>query len=110
MTKLQFVRFALRRASLRWGPIWKTRLAARKDYKGPNKRQKFEYQCNCCKEFFPAKSVQVDHIQEVGTLLELGDLPGFVDRLLCEQGGLQVLCLPCHKTKTQSRRSPPAAR
>jgi hypothetical protein len=28
------------------------------------------------------------------------DLPGFVERLFCEQDNLQVLCVSCHDKKT----------
>ena len=102
VSKLQFLRSALRRASMRWGPIWKTRNAARRPYTGPNKRQKYEYQCSDCKKWFPSGKVQVDHIVPVGALKTMEDLVGFVERLLCDETGLRVLCLACHRKVTKS--------
>ncbi len=99
-TLIIFLRSALRRASMRWKPIYTTRNAARRLYKGPNKRQKYEYKCAKCKKHYPNKKIQVDHITPVGSLKTLSDLPGFVGRLFCAVDGLQVLCLVCHKTKS----------
>ena len=41
-----FIRSALRQKSRWWKPITECKMKARRPYKGPNKRQKFEYQCN----------------------------------------------------------------
>lgn len=79
-------------------------MAARRAYKGPNKRQKFEYQCNACKNWFPEKKINVDHIQPAGSLNCAADLPGFVERLFCEVDGLQVMCEKCHNKKTANER------
>jgi 5-methylcytosine-specific restriction endonuclease McrA len=76
-------------------------MKSRRPYKGPNKRQKFEYQCNTCKKWFPEKQINVDHIVGAGSLNCSTDLAGFVDRLFCEQDNLQVLCEVCHNEKTQ---------
>ena len=70
---------------------------AKRVYKGTNKRQKFEYQCSKCKQWFPEKKVAVHHIIPVGTLTCAADLPGFVERLFCEVDSLAVLCDDCHK-------------
>ena len=96
-----FIRSALRQKSRWWKPILQCKLAARRAYKGPNKRQKFEYQCNECKNWFPDKKVNVDHITPAGTLKCANDLPGFVERIFCEMHGLQVLCSNCHDVKTK---------
>ena len=96
-----FIRSALRQKSRWWKPITECKMKARRPYKGPNKRQKFEYQCNTCKSWFPDKQINVDHIVGAGSLNCGADLPGFVDRLFCEQDNLQVLCETCHNTKTQ---------
>lgn len=94
---IPFLRSALRRASMRWKPIWETKLKARRLYVGPNKRQKYEYLCSKCNAYFPSSKVQVHHITPVGQLKTLDDLPGFVLRLFCENAGLCLLCLTCHK-------------
>lgn len=97
--RIAFLRSQLRRISCRWKPIWQTKLKARRPYIGPLKRQKYEYQCNSCKLHFPSRKVQVDHIIPVGSFRTLDDLPGYVERLLCDGKNLQMLCLTCHKAK-----------
>lgn len=99
-----FIRSALRQKSRFWKPITKAKEAARRAYKGPNKIQKWEYQCNTCKDWFKDKEVAVDHLIECGELKCLEDLPGFVERLFAEEGAYQVLCHTCHNTKTQEYR------
>jgi len=96
-----FIRSALRQKSRWWKPIYECKMKARRPYKGPNKRQKFEYKCKCCGDWFPEKLVNVDHIIPAGSLNCKEDLPGFVDRLFCEQENLQVLCEACHNIKTK---------
>ena len=96
-----FIRSGLRQKSRWWKPITECKMKARRPYKGPNKRQKFEYLCNSCKTWFPDKQINVDHIVGAGSLNCGQDLPGFVDRLFCEQDNLQVLCTTCHDHKTK---------
>ena len=100
-----FIRSALRQKSRWWKPIAQAKQAAKRKYKGPNKRQKFEYQCNECKEWFADKQINVDHRIPAGTLRCANDLPGFVERLFCEVDNLQVLCTTCHDKKTQDEKS-----
>ncbi len=96
-----FIRSGLRQKSRWWTPITQAKLAARRAYTGTNKRQKFEYQCNECKFYFPEKLINVDHKIPAGSLNNAQDLPGFVERLFCEVDKLQVLCTTCHNVKTQ---------
>jgi 5-methylcytosine-specific restriction endonuclease McrA len=96
-----FIRSALRQKSRWWKPISECKANARRPYKGPSKRQKFEYKCTCCGDWFPEKLVNVDHIIPAGSLNCKEDLPGFVERLFCEQENLQVLCEACHNVKTK---------
>lgn len=100
-----FIRSALRQKSRWWKPITECKQKARRPYKGPNKRQKYEYQCNQCKNWFPEKKINVDHIVQAGSLNSAADLPGFVERLFCEQEGLQVLCEVCHDKKTKAEKN-----
>lgn len=79
-------------------------MAARRAYKGPNKRQKFEYQCKSCGKWFQEKKINVDHIQPAGSLNSAADLPGFVERLFCEIDNLQCLCEKCHDFKTKNEK------
>jgi len=96
-----FIRSGLRQKSRWWKPITQCKLKAKRIYKGPNKRQKFEYQCNTCKQWFAEKNINVDHIIGAGSLNCGADLDGFVNRLFCEEDNLQVLCTTCHDQKTK---------
>jgi 5-methylcytosine-specific restriction endonuclease McrA len=100
-----FIRSGLRQKSRWWKPITQCKLEAKRIYKGPNKRQKFEYQCNECKDWFIEKKINVDHIVGAGSLKCANDLPGFVERLFCEIDNLQVLCETCHNIKTQNEKT-----
>jgi 5-methylcytosine-specific restriction endonuclease McrA len=96
-----FIRSALRKRSLAWKPIAHAREKARRPYTGTNARQKYEYQCNICKNYFSGTSIKVDHISPVGELNCAADLPHFVETLFCEVENLQCLCNSCHDLKTQ---------
>lgn len=81
------------------------KLAARRPNQSDNKRLKWEYQCNHCKQWFPEKEIQVDHVIECGSLKSADDLVGFLERLTPEDvNAYQVLCKPCHKARTQEQR------
>jgi len=99
-----FIRSALRQKSRWWKPVSECKQKARRTYKGLNKRQKFEYQCNECKRWFPEKKINVDHIKPAGSLNCAADLGPFVERLFVEVEGLQVLCSNCHDKKTAKER------
>lgn len=90
---------------MRWPPVYEALNAAKRPYEGPNKRQKFEYQCAGCGGWFIRKAVQVDHIVPTGSLKSYEDLPGFVERLFVGVEGLQILCIDtCHAAKTAQER------
>ena len=95
------LRSALRRAFRYWKPITDCKIESRRPNEGDNKRQKWEYQCNHCDDWFADKEVQVDHIIPVGSLRSSDDLKGFIERLTPEEG-FQTLCKPCHKIKTDA--------
>ena len=96
-----FIRSALRQKSRWWKPAAAAKQAAKRAYKGPNKLQKWEYQCFQCKGWFKEKEIAIDHIVECGELRCAADLPGFVERLFIEEG-FQILCkASCHHSKTQ---------
>ena len=99
-----FIRSALRQKSRWWKPVTQCKQNAKRLYKGSNKRQKFEYQCNKCKKWFPDKQINVDHVMPAGELNKADDLPGFVERLFVEVEGLQTLCLNCHNEKTKQEK------
>ena len=99
-----FIRSALRRAFTRYPVGHAVKTAARRQYTGVNKRQKWEYQCADCATWAAGKETQVDHINPAGTLKTFADLPGFVERLFCEKDNLQVLCLTCHRRRTDEQK------
>jgi 5-methylcytosine-specific restriction endonuclease McrA len=61
------------------------------------------YTCAACKKDYPLKNVQVDHIKPV-VPKNFTTWDDFIARLYCEAKWLQVLCKPCHKTKTAEER------
>lgn len=99
-----FIRSALRAKSRRWRPIYDCLNAARRPSKNPNKRLKWEAQCNVCKEWWPLAKISIDHIVPAGSLTKAEDLAGFVSRLFCEKDALQALCAECHTAKTAKER------
>ena len=97
------VRSGLRKAFRYWKPIIAAKNAAKRKYVGPNKRQKWEYQCAVCKKWFMGKETAVDHIIPVGSLKCKEDLAGFIEQLTVEEG-FQVLCKEDHQIKTNIER------
>lgn len=76
----------------------------RRKYDGPNKRQRFEHQCNICKNWFKQDEVQIDYKIPCGSFLELTAkcMGEFVFKLF--EGELQKLCKNCHSKKTKEER------
>jgi len=102
-----FIKSALRAASSRW-PVKYVVLkeaATEKKINWKTGRVAQHYQCASCKEEFPLKEVQVDHINPV-----INPATGFVSwdevitRMFCEKEGFQVLCKVCHAAKTLAER------
>lgn len=98
-----FLRSALRRASDRFPPKQQAKLLYRRPFIGEG-RQKWEYQCVECREWFPEKAIQIDHILPVGQLRDWDNLPIFCKKLFCGVEGYQVMCKPCHQIKTNKER------
>jgi 5-methylcytosine-specific restriction endonuclease McrA len=65
------------------------------------KRVAEHYVCNGCKEHFPQKDVQVDHIDPVVGKEGFVSWDRFIDRLFCPKENLQVLCSECHTEKSR---------
>lgn len=106
MTEAQywsFIRSALRNKSRFWKPIQDAKVLARRNNRSENKRLKYEYQCAICKDWFPEKLIEVDHLVQVGSLKSGDDLKQFVENLFCEVDKLRVLCEPCHKIITKEQ-------
>lgn len=103
-----FVVSALRAALRRWPPKYKVLKAAAVERKinALTGKMAMHYKCAACEEHFPATGVQVDHIKPV-----VDPKKGFVswdvyiERIYCDAKGLQVLCKPCHASKTKAERN-----
>jgi hypothetical protein len=82
----------LRKASLRWKPRQCAKVAAR--------TARNCYTCQECRNTFPSRSVQLDHIEPVIPLDGWNGFDSFIERLFCGEEGFQVLCKECHKERT----------
>lgn len=102
-----FIKSALRSASQRWPPRYECLNKAKRGKLINRKTGRLaeHYVCKACKQLFPAKEVQVDHVQPI-----INPITGFtswddvIRNMFCEETNLQVLCLDCHKNKTQEER------
>ena len=102
---LSRIRSVLRRLSMQMPSIRECRLAVRRPYTGNNPRLKWEYPCAHCSGWFSEKETHVDHIVPAGSLKSFEDVGPFSRRLLFPTPDqLQILCKPCHKTKTLAER------
>jgi hypothetical protein len=97
-----FLRSGLRATFNRYPPKYNTLLGARRPAQSEDSRLKWEYQCAECKNWFPKKEVECDHITPAGTLKSFEDLAEFVRKLA---GPQQVLCRTCHTNKTNNERA-----
>lgn len=98
------IRSALRHAFRFWKPMQEALEAASREVK--DKRHKKEYQCNHCKEWFKRVDVEIDHIEECGSLRDFDDIVPFIKRLTVEDvSAYQILCKPHHKLKTEEYKS-----
>ncbi len=98
------IRSALRRLSRFWKPALAALDKVQRPYVGPNKRQKYEYKCAVCKKWFIRKNVEINHVVPCGTLKSYADVPGFLERLFCEDvKGYNIMCKECHKAETKEQ-------
>lgn len=65
-----------------------------------------EYLCAVCNSWKPAKLISgADHIDPVVSIdIGFTDWNAFVARLFCQKVNLQVICIDCHKSKTNVER------
>ena len=95
-----FLRSGLRSKWMRWPPKFEVLARARRVYRGTNPRQRYEFQCAMCTEYFQQKLVEVDHRVPCGSLKCYDDIAGFVARLFVGVNDLRVVCKPCHRKIT----------
>lgn len=98
-----FIKSALRNASQRWPPKYQKLNDACVGTKINPKtgRMAKHYKCNCCKQDFPAKDVEVNHIEPVVPISGFDSWDGVIKRMFCEADGLEVVCKTCHKSITK---------
>lgn len=98
-----FIKSALRSASQRWPPKYRvlSRACVGTKTNPRTGRLAKHYLCQSCKNEFVAKDVEVNHIIPVIPISGFDDWGKTIERLFCEEDGLEVLCKPCHKSLTK---------
>lgn len=102
-----FITSALRAASRRWPPKFKALKEAfvGKKVNAKTGKMAMHYKCAACKKHFVAADVQVDHIEPVVDPKKgFISWDVFIERMFVEMHGLQILCRPCHKIKTDEEK------
>lgn len=102
-----FIVSALRKLTTRWGPKNACKRDARHHEKLLNSRGRlvFHSKCNNCGVLVPEVDASVDHIEPViDPEVGFTSWDEYIERLLCEKEGFQVLCKPCHDHKTKQER------
>jgi hypothetical protein len=96
------IRSALRNAFRYWKPMQIALEKASRPSQSINKKLKKEYQCANCKSWFKRTDIEIDHIEECGSLSSYDDIVPFIQRLAKEDvSAYQILCKnPCHRDKT----------
>jgi hypothetical protein len=104
MTESQYfsrIRAILRNGFRYYKPMMMALELASRPSQSSNKKIKKEYQCADCKKWFKRADVQVDHIEECGSLNSYEDIVPFIKRLTREDPqAYQILCKRDHKKKT----------
>lgn len=98
-----WVKRHIEQLSYKWEPRSKAMKNARRVSLLTDKRTKWQYQCNSCKEWFKGTQVQLDHIVPKGKYSKQTFFT-WLDRLFCNADGFQVLCVPCHLKKTNTEK------
>lgn len=99
-----FVKSALRSASQKWPPKYKTLSKAfvgRRTNPATGREAKF-FKCNRCGEEFTSSNIEVNHIEPVIPVTGFDSWDKVIERLFCEEEGLEALCRPCHKIITKN--------
>ena len=102
-----FIVSVLRAGARKWPPKYETLAEAYtgKKLNPKTNREGKHYLCNYCNEDFPAKEVQVDHINPVvDPITGFTTWDDYIKRLFCDKANLQVLCTTCHKEKSKKER------
>lgn len=102
-----FITSVLRAGSRKWPPKYKTLEQACVGTRTNEKTGRLakHYKCAKCLDSFPAKEIDIDHIDPI-VPVETGftTWDDFIKRLFCPVEQLQALCRVCHKEKSASER------
>jgi len=63
-------------------------------------REGKHYLCALCEGEFPAKEIQIDHIEPVVPPEGFTTWDDYISRLFCSKENLQAVCVSCHKIKS----------
>lgn len=102
-----FITSTIRAGFRRWPPKYEALKDAfiQKGINPKTGRTASLYRCAKCQEEFTQKNIQVDHINPVvDPKVGFINWDTFIDRLFCSKEGLQILCLECHKKKTNEEK------
>lgn len=113
MTEAQFFSWILsnaRRLTIRWKPRNDKLNEGRREYKGPDKRTKWEYSCEICCLWFKRKEIELDHIEPLGGMSCFSDIERWFRRAFVEKDGFRRLCVGCHHKITHSEENKDAKR
>lgn len=104
MTESQYfskIRSILRNGFRYFKPMYKVLELASRPSQSSNKRIKREYQCAYCYKWFKRADVEIDHIEECGSLQCYDDIVPFIKKLTKEDiNSYQILCKEDHRNKT----------
>lgn len=102
-----FITSLLRSGSRRWPPKYEVLNEAKvgKKINEETGRVAEHYKCAGCGQEFPAKKVQVDHIDPFIPLTGFTTWDDVIHRLFCEKDNLQVLCITCHSKKSAAEKA-----
>ena len=102
-----FIVSVLRSGTRKYPPKYETLNEAKTEKKINVKTGRLaqHYLCNVCKNDFPAKDVQIDHILPVVSSEGFTTWDAYVESLYCGKSNLQTLCTDCHKIKTSKETS-----
>ena len=108
---INFIKSALRRASVRWEPKNEAiRKACVGDGINPRTGRKCKlHQCPQCGELFPRSEIRADHVVPVVGPEGFTTWDSFIERLFCEADGFSAICDGCHKRITEHERKLRAA-
>lgn len=97
-----FVIAVLRSGTRRYPPKWEVLKDAYVGIRLNEKtnREGKHYLCALCEGEFPAKEVEVDHIEPVISSKGFTSWDDYIARLFCDKSNLQVVCKGCHKIKS----------